>query len=460
MNNELLLENVLKDMSKNTNVSKKDILFEKKIYAELDKIILEEIEEIKNIDSKLLENIIPEYNTKQELNDSQIQNILKTKINPILERMDLSNFSGNNPQFVSGLILEVAYTLNLIKNNKINQIKKLVEHTYGFYNKELNQESLSKKENIITTHLNNIFEDWGVDKSEYSKIITEANNYLTEFGIKNLLWNPYEVYIIESILSNNIKSDIIHEQESRFNEHIQSETEKLLNSKISYNANEILRFKNRINAENDPTTKDILKKNLAYHIKDQQEDAKHISIDSTNVWERDAKNQYDQMLRNELSNIEGNISTTPTPEQPQTEKSYLTTQYERAKNYIRPHYERVRDSILNLLRGIKGEPGGENNSAQAIGRTIRDTLYSKKGAIILGASLLGLIAMYIWKKRKGVCYGLTGSRKIVCQKKAIDSVLVSLRSQYKNCPLTSNQEKCEKNVRRLIYDWELRKKEL
>ena len=156
MNNELLLENVLKDMSKNTNVSKKDILFEKKIYAELDKIILEEIEEIKNIDSKLLENIIPEYNTKQELNDSQIQNILKTKINPILERMDLSNFSGNNPQFVSGLILEVAYTLNLIKNNKINQIKKLVEHTYGFYNKELDQESLSKKENIITTHLNNI----------------------------------------------------------------------------------------------------------------------------------------------------------------------------------------------------------------------------------------------------------------------------------------------------------------
>jgi len=166
----------------------------------------------------------------------------------------------------------------------------------------------------------------------------------------------------------------------------------------------------------------------------------------------------------EIPPAQANNETQPAkPQQPEAAQNigdYLSKKYDEAVQFLNPYYERMRESIMSFIKGIKGEANANAEGAAAIGQQIRDKLYSKEGAIILGTSLLGLIALYIWRKKRGLCYGLTGSRKIECQKRAIDSVLVGLRSQYKNCPLSSNPERCKRSINKLIREWESKKRML
>lgn len=471
----ILLEKVLRESIKKKNNSEKKDQFEKELYESMDRIILEELE---HIDSSLLESWVPEYDRNTKLNNSQIQKLLSTKIKPVLETMNLSEFSGNNPQFVSGLILEIAYTLDLAKKKKFNKIKKLIEQTYQFYGKEIDQDILSKKEDILKIHLANIFEDWGVDESEYLNIISEAETYLNKFGIKNLLWDPYEIYAMHNMMSNtkleriNEQSEFlrrlkeiepkIYELHKEMNEFSKKASE--FHEQIE-NASNLYEKKKWIDQYNDFITK------TRFNIEDKitatpQNQPEILEVlrsfhNMTSYANEEVANAYRSI---EIPPAQANNETQPAqPQQPEAAQNigdYLSKKYDEAVQFLNPHYERMRESIMSFIKGIKGEAGANAEGAEAIGQQIRDKLYSKEGAIILGTTLLGLIALYIWRKKRGLCYGLTGSRKIECQKRAIDSVLVGLRSQYKNCPLSSNPERCKRSINKLIREWESKKRML
>jgi len=85
---------------------------------------------------------------------------------------------------------------------------------------------------------------------------------------------------------------------------------------------------------------------------------------------------------------------------------------------------------------------------------------TRAGGFALGLGLLGLIAAYIWRKRRQQCAGLKGAQYQACQKGAIEAAITGLRAQRANCSKTVNPQKCQRNIDKAIASWQAKKARL
>ena len=88
---------------------------------------------------------------------------------------------------------------------------------------------------------------------------------------------------------------------------------------------------------------------------------------------------------------------------------------------------------------------------------IKNQAMTKTGAIVIGATVLGLIAAYIWKKRNNACRGLSGDAYKKCQRAAADAAIGGVKAQIANCPKTANPAKCKADAQKVLASWQARK---
>ncbi len=113
--------------------------------------------------------------------------------------------------------------------------------------------------------------------------------------------------------------------------------------------------------------------------------------------------------------------------------------------------------IVQKVQNIVPSADTRYEMKQRITQYLMDTSWKKAGGFALGIGLLGLIAAYIWRKRRQQCAGLKGAQYQACQKGAIEAAITGLKAQRANCPKTVNPQKCQKNIDKVIASWQAKK---
>ena len=392
-------------------------LIEEGIYQELDALIYEEVRN--TLRNTILESSLPadekvEKISKLEkaaITKEHAQQFLYENVYPILEVSGINSFQGDNPVFVDGPVLEAAIILDFAKRGKFRTLKNLLEDHEEIFN-DYSGKNPRNKEDILESSFQNIFKHWGITSTkEKKKIISEANQTLNEFGVDNLIWNPEQVgAILEQ--TNEDDSNWQPETDMEYSARRQAEAE----------ANESIKLQN-INK---------LKDKLA-ELRSRLRHADANGIDSSEK----------QAIRNEIEKVAAQI--------PGDSSQWTHDMTGKLK-------EGEKTGILrNIWSTLTRWTGSAVNAASELGKKLKDAATSKTGAIVIGTTLLGLIAAYIWKRRNDKCRGLSGEQYKKCQRAAADAAIAGVRAQLRNCPKSANPSKCQEDVKRVLASWQSRK---
>jgi len=96
---------------------------------------------------------------------------------------------------------------------------------------------------------------------------------------------------------------------------------------------------------------------------------------------------------------------------------------------------------------------------QNLGSNLKDFITNRTTIISLGVVLFSLIAYYFWKRyRRDRCEGLTGKVLKNCKLQAINQAILGVRSQIKNCKTQSDPKKCVQDAKKIMKEWEAKKR--
>jgi hypothetical protein len=406
-------------------------LIEEGIYQELDALIYEEVRN--TLRNTILESSLPadekvEKISKLEkaaITKEHAQQFLYENVYPILEVSGINSFQGDNPVFVDGPVLEAAIILDFAKRGKFRTLKNLLEDHEEIFN-DYSGKNPRNKEDILESSFQNIFKHWGITSTkEKKKIISEANKHLRESGIDNLLWNPNEVAVLlnEEGYSEADARKRFEEEQKKADENWQPETDMEYSARrqAEAEANESIKLQN-INK---------LKDKLA-ELRSRLRHADANGIDSSEK----------QAIRNEIEKVAAQI--------PGDSSQWTHDMTGKLK-------EGEKTGILrNIWSTLTRWTGSAVNAASEL-KKLKDAATSKTGAIVIGTTLLGLIAAYIWKRRNDKCRGLSGEQYKKCQRAAADAAIAGVRAQLRNCPKSANPSKCQEDVKRVLASWQSRK---
>lgn len=425
--NVQLLNKVLNEGVYGIDDSKIDII-EESIYQELDAMIYEEVRG--TLRNTILESNLPNDEKIEKI--SQIEEAVITKehaeqylyenVYPILEVSGINRFRGDNPVFVDGPVLETAIILDFAKRGKFRTLKNLLEDHEEIFN-DYSGKNPRNKEDILETSFQNAFKHWGIKSTkEKKRIISEANKHLRESGIHNLIWNPEQVGILlsEETLPTSTGDESIDKRHQEVNDLRKRAAELLAQARKS-----------------EPVVAGRLQDRAAELDK---EASILVQQPYTGVSPEHGK-AVARAIRMDAWNQAGRESA-------EDER--------RRKQQAEPTAEKT--GILQNIWSTLSKWGGEAmNKASEIGTRIKNAAMSKTGAIVIGVTLLGLIAAYIWKRRNDKCRGLSGEQHKRCQRAAADAAMAGVRAQLRNCPKSANPSKCKADAQRVLASWQARK---
>ena len=96
---------------------------------------------------------------------------------------------------------------------------------------------------------------------------------------------------------------------------------------------------------------------------------------------------------------------------------------------------------------------------QNLGSNLKDFITNRTTIISLGVVVFSLIAYYFWKRyRRDRCEGLTGKVLKNCKLQAINQAILGVRSQIKNCKTQSDPKKCVQDAKKVMKEWEAKKR--
>lgn len=411
--NVQLLNKVLNEGVYGIDDSKIDII-EESIYQELDAMIYEEVRG--TLRNTILESNLPNDEKIEKI--SQIEEAVITKehaeqylyenVYPILEVSGVNSFQGNAPVFVDGPVLETAILLSYAKGGKFRTLKKLIERHEEIFD-DYSGKHPTTKEGILETSFQNAFKHWGIKSTkEKKRIISEANKHLRESGIHNLLWNPNEVAVLlnEEGYSEADARKRFEEEKKKADENWQPETD------MEYSA--------RRQAEAEAKRESDYDKQVyaATGVKAPKKD---------------------------------NTVFQPEYQRPETNQN----EYQK---YNVAGITAEKQGILNRMWStLSSWSKTAVDKGTEIATWLKNQAMTKTGAIVIGASILGLIAAYIWKKRNNACRGLSGDAYKRCQRAAADAAIGGVKAQIANCPKTANPAKCKADAQKVLASWQARK---
>lgn len=391
-------------------------IIEESIYQELDAMIYEEVRG--TLRNTILESNLPNYEKIEKI--SQIEEAVITKehaeqylyenVYPILEVSGINRFRGDNPVFVDGPVLETAIILDFAKRGKFRTLKNLLEDHEEIFN-DYSGKNPRNKEDILESSFQNIFKHWGITSTkEKKRIISEANKHLRESGIDNLLWNPNEVAVL--LNEEGYSEEDARKRMEMYSARRQAEAE----------ANESIKLQN-INKLKDKLSE--LRSRLRH--------ADANGIDSSEK----------QAIRNEIEKVAAQI--------PGDSSQWTHDMTGKLK-------EGEKTGILqNIWSTLTRWGKTAVDTGSSVASWIKNQAMTKTGAIVIGATVLGLIAAYIWKKRNNACRGLSGDAYKKCQRAAADAAIGGVKAQIANCPKTANPAKCKADAQKVLASWQARK---
>jgi len=391
-------------------------IIEESIYQELDAMIYEEVRG--TLRNTILESNLPNDEKIEKI--SQIEEAVITKehaeqylyenVYPILEVSGVNSFQGNAPVFVDGPVLETAIILDFAKRGKFRTLKNLLEDHEEIFN-DYSGKNPRNKEDILESSFQNIFKHWGITSTkEKKRIISEANKHLRESGIDNLLWNPNEVAVL--LNEEGYSEEDARKRMEMYSARRQAEAE----------ANESIKLQN-INKLKDKLSE--LRSRLRH--------ADAIGIDSSEK----------QAIRNEIEKVAAQI--------PGDSSQWTHDMTGKLK-------EGEKTGILqNIWSTLTRWGKTAVDTGSSVASWLKNQAMTKTGAIVIGATVLGLIAAYIWKKRNNACRGLSGDAYKKCQRAAADAAIGGVKAQIANCPKTANPAKCKADAQKVLASWQARK---
>ncbi len=143
---------------------------------------------------------------------------------------------------------------------------------------------------------------------------------------------------------------------------------------------------------------------------------------------------------------------------------------EAAINRVRAAYHQKISQLLSNLKNSSTttqlQTSGSSTTTpeprswiQNLGSNLKDFITNRTTIISLGVVLFSLIAYYFWKRyRRDRCEGLSGNELKRCKLQAINQAILGVRSQIKNCKTQSDPKKCVQDAKKIMKEWEAKKR--